>query len=425
MVSSLITAINIINCIYSLMQRKFATLREGIIHLTIAGVSLMALRLALMGWKVSSTKRRRKKERKNKRPNSSTTQGPLLLFSFSYFVLLLHLFLQAPDFAASDNPASAHPSFITRSLTFLFLPVFNFGLMLYPRWLSFDWYVSPSICHWSFFPFLSLLFLSFSSFRVFSSVCDFLFIPFSLVKKCRSMESIPLLHSWYDGRNFFSLLFYVLLVTFVRHSLQSLISRPGSSHSYRRTTIRTSCHHHSASCYSSSCSSEYTRNGLSKRTKVRNILTPSSSTSTSTTISSSSSASSSSSLLRTSVTTTVSSCSNWKESFFSSFLPVSGNIENNNGTSCNLNNNNNSPYTSCDGEMCTRNQSGDSEVTSESPSGSKSRSSLDTAAGSEDALFMAILLMVFPWLPASNLFFYVGFVVAGQLFLIKCTQKGG
>lgn len=61
----------------------------------------------------------------------------------------------------------------------------------------------------------------------------------------------------------------------------------------------------------------------------------------------------------------------------------------------------------------------------ESPSGSKSASStLDkAAAGSEDALFMSILLMVFPWLPASNLFFYVGFVVAGQLFLIKYTQK--
>ena len=54
------------------------------------------------------------------------------------------------------------------------------------------------------------------------------------------------------------------------------------------------------------------------------------------------------------------------------------------------------------------------KVTSESSGGSKSPSSLDRAAGSEDAFFMSILLMVFPWLPASNLFFYVGFVVAGQ-----------
>lgn len=30
-----------------------------------------------------------------------------------------------------------------------------------------------------------------------------------------------------------------------------------------------------------------------------------------------------------------------------------------------------------------------------------------------DAMLMAVTLMIFPWLPASNLFFYVGFVVAG------------
>ena len=32
----------------------------------------------------------------------------------------------------------------------------------------------------------------------------------------------------------------------------------------------------------------------------------------------------------------------------------------------------------------------------------------------ETQLVMAVTLMVLPWLPASNLFFYVGFVVAGQ-----------
>lgn len=31
-----------------------------------------------------------------------------------------------------------------------------------------------------------------------------------------------------------------------------------------------------------------------------------------------------------------------------------------------------------------------------------------------EPLLMAVTLMIFPWLPASNLFFYVGFVVAGQ-----------
>ncbi|XP_061729922.1 protein O-mannosyl-transferase TMTC2 [Cydia pomonella] len=42
-------------------------------------------------------------------------------------------------FAAADNPASRDPSFLTRTYTFAYLPVFNFFLLLYPFHLSFDW----------------------------------------------------------------------------------------------------------------------------------------------------------------------------------------------------------------------------------------------------------------------------------------------
>ncbi|KAG8222707.1 hypothetical protein J437_LFUL002764 [Ladona fulva] len=46
----------------------------------------------------------------------------------------------APRFAAADNPAAAPSSGpLTRLLTFAFLPAFNFGLLLLPRRLSFDW----------------------------------------------------------------------------------------------------------------------------------------------------------------------------------------------------------------------------------------------------------------------------------------------
>ena len=47
--------------------------------------------------------------------------------------------LTPPEFSASDNPASDHKSFLTRTLTFLYLPAFNFGLLLCPLGLSFDW----------------------------------------------------------------------------------------------------------------------------------------------------------------------------------------------------------------------------------------------------------------------------------------------
>lgn len=79
-----------------------------------------------------------------------------------------------PSFAPSDNPASTNSSVIIRSLTFLYLPVFNFWLLLYPRSLSFDW----------------------------------------------SMDSIPLISSIFDLRNLHSLLFYATLAIILRKIVQ-------------------------------------------------------------------------------------------------------------------------------------------------------------------------------------------------------------
>lgn len=47
--------------------------------------------------------------------------------------------LRTPVFARADNPAAHAPHLLTRTLTFAYLPVLNFGLLLWPRWLSFDW----------------------------------------------------------------------------------------------------------------------------------------------------------------------------------------------------------------------------------------------------------------------------------------------
>lgn len=69
---------------------------------------------------------------------------------------------QPPDFSPSDNPAANTDVFPTRLLTFLYLPVVNFWLLLCPRVLSFDW----------------------------------------------SMDAIPLIESIWDLRNVVTLLFY-------------------------------------------------------------------------------------------------------------------------------------------------------------------------------------------------------------------------
>lgn len=78
--------------------------------------------------------------------------------------------LKAPDFASSDNPAADAASWLTRTLTFLYLPAFNFYLLLFPRWLSFDW----------------------------------------------SMNAIPLIQSFADVRNVATFVFYVTLAALLR-----------------------------------------------------------------------------------------------------------------------------------------------------------------------------------------------------------------
>lgn len=51
----------------------------------------------------------------------------------------LSLLGSAIEFSTADNPIAKSPSRLTRFLTFLYLPAFNFQLLLYPATLSFDW----------------------------------------------------------------------------------------------------------------------------------------------------------------------------------------------------------------------------------------------------------------------------------------------
>jgi hypothetical protein len=101
--------------------------------------------------------------------DAQSAQSLLILVVGSILILGLRMWLTGcylPKFAAADNPASHCGSFLTRTFTFFYLPAFNFGLLLYPSTLSFDW----------------------------------------------SMDSIPLIKYILDFRNMISLVFYSALI---------------------------------------------------------------------------------------------------------------------------------------------------------------------------------------------------------------------
>jgi tetratricopeptide (TPR) repeat protein len=85
---------------------------------------------------------------------------------------------RAPEFSPSDNPASDSDSLLTRILTFAYLPVLNFWLLVCPWQLSFDW----------------------------------------------SMGSVQLVESVFDPRNLMTLTFYALLILLMLRILRSLIN---------------------------------------------------------------------------------------------------------------------------------------------------------------------------------------------------------
>ncbi|XP_068081246.1 protein O-mannosyl-transferase Tmtc2 [Anabrus simplex] len=101
----------------------------------------------------------------------------LALALCALLLLRLHLMgMRPPGFAKADNPTARCPSLLTRTLTFAYLPAFNLGLLLWPRWLSFDW----------------------------------------------SMDAIPRVTSLFDPRSAITLVFYYLLYRVTKSSLKKL-----------------------------------------------------------------------------------------------------------------------------------------------------------------------------------------------------------
>ncbi|XP_046663603.1 LOW QUALITY PROTEIN: protein O-mannosyl-transferase TMTC2-like [Homalodisca vitripennis] len=68
-----------------------------------------------------------------------SASASLIYFSLILLCRLYVMGLHTPSFSKADNPTAKEASILTRTLTFLYLPVFNFLLLVCPRQLSFDW----------------------------------------------------------------------------------------------------------------------------------------------------------------------------------------------------------------------------------------------------------------------------------------------
>ena len=114
-----------------------------------------------------------------KSPKLRSLVSLVLAAAFLLLIRARAMGYSSPAFAKADNPASASDSLLTRTLTFLYLPVFNFRLLLCPSRLSFDW----------------------------------------------SMRSIELVTSFQDFRNVETLLFYSTLTTICFTTLKNILRK--------------------------------------------------------------------------------------------------------------------------------------------------------------------------------------------------------
>ncbi|KAI5744374.1 hypothetical protein M8J76_001778 [Diaphorina citri] len=103
-------------------------------------------------------------------PKARRSWRSSILLVLSFVMLLCTRIMimgnSTPSFSKADNPTAQHPSFVTRTLTFLYLPILNTKLLVFPQQLSYDW----------------------------------------------GMQSIPQIEDIYDLRNLATILFYSILI---------------------------------------------------------------------------------------------------------------------------------------------------------------------------------------------------------------------
>ncbi|CAL1263542.1 unnamed protein product [Larinioides sclopetarius] len=271
-------------------KKQYQSLREGLLHLSGAGIALLGLRFHLMGSK-------------------------------------------PPDFAPADNPAADSDSIVTRTLTFFYLPAFNFWLMLCPRWLSFDW----------------------------------------------SMEAIPLLTSILDARNIFTIAFYGGIFTFLYWLVKS----------YNRR-----CIYNSAFCLSASNGGNYHSNHASSHSAA---------------------------YANGNAAGQWCPCSNITQKFSFSLSSNHNHHNKSRKTGQSHSANNHSSHTNgyriLNGNGHCHAANG---IFGHQDYGFASHAASTRLAftGPADIVTLALALLILPFIPATNLFFYVGFVVAERVLYI-------
>jgi hypothetical protein len=263
--------------------------------------------------------------------------------------LRLHVMGTAtPVFATADNPTARCPSAYTRFLTFAYLPVFNFGLLLWPRWLSFDW----------------------------------------------SMDAIPRITSLLDPRSTITLLFYYLfyrvtkrafcqLVTLQNH-LQQQQQKPQAYHRPRRHSHRRASHVAAAvSAVSKTHASPVPVAHSGDNTKA----------------------------------TTSSPCPVCRHSLLDHHSAVCRN--NNNNNTIPMSGTSSAPCCCSNGnaKFVHQNSNVDGDV-KKSMLPPRLRPTAKTYLSIAEVLLLSLAFIALPFLPASNLFFYVGFVVAERVLYI-------
>lgn len=228
-----------------------------------------------------------------------------------------------PTFAPADNPAADSDDLVTRTLTFLLLPVMNFWLLLCPYNLSFDW----------------------------------------------SMGTIPLVESILDPRNIYSLAFYAMLAVV---ALWIIISQERQDRtactSHENGIMQQTIKHSNGKCSDGELNGNSVGNGLHSRYQHINGK-------------------------------------------HHSKGAVLRNHKVTNGLSKSKTQANHHHHSAIN----NRTQNGNSVSNQVTKS---IQSEVTEGRRTVDILIMSLALLVFPFLPASNLFFYVGFVIAERILYI-------
>lgn len=261
---------------------------------------------------------------------------------------------KAPEFAPADNPSSDSPFWLTRTLTFLHLPAFNLWLLIQPSVLSFDW----------------------------------------------SMEAIPLIHSFADLRNVITLVFYSTLAyagwsILVRQSKKKgVLESADDASSSNDPTISTE-ELASGSCASAMLISSALLAAASDPTLISRAgsngyhhhpcCSPPFVSSASST-----------------------PCT-------ASLAPGYSNVI---GSSRSSSSAESCGSSSCSSSIRSERTRWSSSSSRSSIDGSSSSSSSSLRKSSMDLTVIALSMMVLPFIPATNLFFYVGFVVAERVLYI-------